>query len=78
MSDTEFEFSGESVDWEVDIGEDGGVLKVTWSPRRYWINGERVDEETAWVWIHSWHTKRDQALGADRCSCDPCGWARTR
>jgi hypothetical protein len=65
-----------ATDLIVDIGDDGGALKVVWSPRKYWINDEPVTEEAAWAWIAAWHTKRDAALGADPCTCQPCVWYR--
>lgn len=72
---TEAQLDGIVVDLVVDIGRDGGKLSVTFSPRRYWINGVRVDEREAWVWIWRWHWIRDR-LKLEACPCEPCVWYR--
>ncbi len=63
-------------DVTIDIGSDGGTLRVDQSSpvTKYWINNFPASEHAAWVWIAAWHTKRDQALGADQCRCRPCVW----
>jgi hypothetical protein len=63
-------------DVTVDIGPDGGTLRIRQegSSFQFWVNGEPADQDEAWLWIYNWHVKRDAALGAEPCSCTPCAY----
>lgn len=70
----EHEFDLVLNDVTIDIGDDGGTLRIRQegSSFQYWINGEPADQDEAQLWIFNWHKVRDAALGADPCSCTPC------
>lgn len=61
-------------DVTVDIGDDGGTLRIRQEGEafQYWINGVPADQDEAQLWIYNWHRIRDAALGAPPCQCTPC------
>lgn len=76
QTEAEYLVTGAITDVVIDIGEDGGELKITQTvPPVYEINGRVVNEAAADAWIRHWHAIRDLPFKS-RCTCDPC--VRTR